>query len=234
MSKSMKNARADQKDAVDELLELDLRGLPYVPPSQMSSGSLVGSRGINPVVFLEFSTIGGRGLPSGGQPSILGRLYFELRRDLLPVTCTNFLSLCMGTRGFGEDGVMYSFKGTKIHRVVKDVLFQAGDLMGLDGLCSRSIYNNGGLFRDENFLLRHTGPGCLSMVNRGPDSNGSLFQVVFAHTPTLDERCVVFGCLANDESYDILLKINALGSDTGKVAEEIRISDCGLAFEANG
>jgi len=203
MSKSMKNARQDQKDPLDELLEIDLRGLPYLPSSEMSSGSLVGQRGSNPVVFLEFSTVGGRRLPSGQvtTPSLIGRLYFELRRDLLPVTCTNFMTLCTGVRGFGDDGVMYSYKGTKIHRVVKNVLFQAGDLMGLDGLSSRSIYNNGGLFRDENFLLRHTGPGCLSMVNRGPDSNGSLFQVVFAHTPALDERCVVFGCLASDESY---------------------------------
>jgi len=112
MSKSMKNARADQKDIIDELMELDMRGLPYVPPSQMSSGSIVGPQGTNPVVFLELATVGGRRLPSGqvSAPTTLGRLYFELRRDLLPVTCTNFLSLCTGLCGFGEDGVMYSLK----------------------------------------------------------------------------------------------------------------------------
>lgn len=133
----------------------------------------------NPVVFMDIFTHGGRKLVTGEvtPARLLGRLHFELRADLVPLACANFMSLIAGARGIGNDGVRYAYQGTKIHRIVRNVLMQGGDLMGQNGACSRSIYADGGTFRDENFILRHTGPGCLSMCNRGFDSNGSLFQV---------------------------------------------------------
>jgi cyclophilin family peptidyl-prolyl cis-trans isomerase len=62
------------------------------------------------------------------------------------------------------------------------------------------------------------------------DSNGSLFQVVFTRSPLYDNHLVVFGCLASPGCYEVLMKINALGSATGKPLEEVRIVDCGIAF----
>ncbi len=229
--KKLINHESLQYDDCDELLLNDLLGLPYMPPQKGGSHYL--SRDDNPVVYLEVMSGGGRLLNTGvlTKPQLLGRLYFELRKDLVPVACSNFFTLCAGSKGFGHDGVRYHYKGTRIHRVVKDQLFQSGDLMDAKGDCSRSIYNNGGLFRDENFIFRHTGAGCLSYCNRGPDTNGSLFQVCFAQNADLDDKYVVFGCLASPESYQCLSRINSFGTECGEPKEELRIVDCGIAFE---
>lgn len=231
-SKGGKNWRQDD---LDRIHALDILDLPYLPPASDAKG--MGLRTTNPVIFLEIAAMGGRELPNQGglrsSPSILGKLFIELRRDLCPLATSNFLTLIEGTVGVGPDGVRYHYKGNKIHRIVKDTLLQAGDLLDQDGECSRSIYNHGSVFRDENFLLRHTGAGCLSYCNRGPDSNGSLFQITLRENPDLDGRFVVFGCITNQESLDTLHKINAFGSLAGKPLEEIRIIDCGVAFEGN-
>ena len=68
------------------------------------------------------------------------------------------------------------------------------------------------------------------MVNRGLDSNGSLFQVCFTQNPDLDNKHVVFGCLANDESYEVLDRINSYGTSHGEPTEELRIVDCALIY----
>lgn len=189
------------------------------------------NRDDNSVVFIEISRGGGVRQLNGkvSQPGVVGVLYFELRSDLVPQACANFLSLIEGNRGIGEDGVSFKYKGTRIHRCVRDFLFQGGDLMNENGNCSKSIYH-GGLFADENFILRHTGPGCLSMCNRGPDTNGSLFQVTFRENRDMDERYVVFGCLVNEESMNVLHKINTFGTIDGEPLEELTISNCGVAY----
>jgi cyclophilin family peptidyl-prolyl cis-trans isomerase len=226
------NATEESSETYDKLLLNDLLGLPYMPDQKGVITTSHSDRGENPIVFLEISAGGGRQLRNGQitQPQILGRMYVELRKDLVPVASANFMALCSGIRGWGEDGVKYHYQGTRIHRIVKDLMWQSGDLLDTKGDCSRSIYNNGGLFRDESFILRHTGAGCLSYCNRGPDTNGSLFQMSFTHAPIMDGRNVVFGCLASKESYDTLTKINSYGTPWGETKEEIRISDCGIAY----
>lgn len=204
--------------------------VPYVSPADHSF--TIGKRDENPIIFFEFHSSGGRSLRDGTitPPQNLGKLYFELRKDLLPVSCMNFVYLVTGKKGYGSDGVCYHFKGIRVHRIIKNVLFQSGDLLDEQGMCSRSSYGNGCYFRDENFILRHTGPGCISYCNRGPDTNGSLFQVCFTTNKDLDDRHVVFGCLATNESYECLERINGYGTTSGEPLEEIRISDCGLEY----
>ena len=68
------------------------------------------------------------------------------------------------------------------------------------------------------------------MCNRGPDTNGSLFQVVFTANPEMDGKNQVFGCLADEESYHTLSRINTFGTDHGMPTEEVRITDCGVAY----
>eukprot|EP01039_Chlorochromonas_danica_P001283 gene1283-1401_t len=229
--KSLLNFKAEE-DGIERMLALDLMKPAYNPPSASSTAGFVGDREDNPVVFLEISAAGGRRLPSGeiSSPRVIGTLYFELRKDLLPVAATNFLELCAGSKGLCEDGINYHYKNTSIHRIIKNSMFQGGDLLGMDGECSKSIFD-GRYFRDENFLFRHTGPGCISYCNRGPDTNGSLFQVTFRKMPDLDEQYVVFGCLADKQSFEVLRLINRLGSASGEPLEQVSISDCGIAYQ---
>ena len=166
-------------------------------------------------------------------PSIIGRLYFELRQDIVPLACINFLQLVLGV---GD----YKYKGTTLHRVAMNSLIQGGDLQGTDGEFSRSALpsmkgiNSDNFFHDENFILRHTGPGVISYCNRGPNTNGSTFQIMLARNEEMDEKYVVFGCLVNSESFECLDKINLYGSKGGQTKAKLFISDADQVFPRNG
>ncbi|XP_056088600.1 E3 SUMO-protein ligase RanBP2-like [Rhinichthys klamathensis goyatoka] len=92
---------------------------------------------------------------------------------------------------------------------------------GLTG--GRSIY--GGKFEDENFDVRHTGPGLLSMANRGRDTNTSQFFITLKKAEHLDFKHVAFGFVK--EGMDVVKRIAELGSKDGKPTKAITVSDCG-------
>lgn len=237
----------------------------------------------NPKVFFDM-TVGG---------ASVGKIVMELRADVAPKTAENFRALCTGEKGQGRSGKPLHFKGSKFHRVIPQFMCQGGDFTAGNGTGGESIY--GEKFADENFTLKHTGPGTtllllnsspgvraglllqtvesvysppqralrtaqcrlgnrrairrvqvgvslldhqlnpnntlphttgiLSMANAGPNTNGSQFFLCTVQTQWLDGKHVVFGSVV--EGMDVVKKIETVGSQSGKTAKDVVISNCG-------
>ncbi|KAL4145837.1 hypothetical protein PRNP1_012137 [Phytophthora ramorum] len=155
-----------------------------------------GQRADNPIVFFDVSV---------GDKTV-GRLLIELRADVVPRTAENFRRLCTGETKEARTGRRRHYARCPFHRVVKDKFCQSGDYANHDGSGGESTFGLSprhispveedpmslregkqsevltppSTFDDENFILRHTGAGVLSMANAGPDSNTCQFYLHFA------------------------------------------------------
>eukprot|EP01080_Neovahlkampfia_damariscottae_P004955 gene4955-8549_t len=153
----------------------------------------------------------------------LGRIVFELFTETVPKTAENFRALCTGECGIGKSGKPLHYKGSIFHRIIKSFMCQAGDFTNFNGTGGESIY--GEKFDDENFEIKHTKPGLLSMANAGPGTNGSQFFITTIATPHLDGKHVVFGKVL--KGMGVVKKLEHVETSNDKPLKDCTIVNCG-------
>ena len=155
-----------------------------------------------------------------------GRIVIGLYGNVAPKTTKNFETLCVGNTKHPR-GAPLRYEGSSFHRIIPQFMIQGGDFTNNNGTGGLSIY--GDKFDDENFDLKHTGPGVLSMANAGKNTNGSQFFITTAKTSWLDGRHCVFGTVL--EGYDVVKLIETFGSRSGKPSRTVTIAKCGILSE---
>jgi peptidylprolyl isomerase len=153
----------------------------------------------------------------------IGRIVMGLYGDVVPKTALNFKTLCEGDQ-ISEDGKKLTYVGTPFHRIIPGFMCQSGDITTHNGYGGVSIY--GAKFEDENFDLKHTGGGILSMANAGPNTNASQFFMCVKKTSHLDKKHVVFGTVL--DGYDVVKEIEACGRRNGTPFKKVVIAGAGV------
>jgi cyclophilin family peptidyl-prolyl cis-trans isomerase len=145
----------------------------------------------------------------------VGRIVIGLHGNVTPITCNKFEASC-------QHGL---YANSAFHRIIPKFMIQGGDYS--------TIENGGGAstfkakpFDDENFQLKHTGPGVVSMANAGPNTNSSQFFITTKRAPHLDGKHVVFGTVL--QGWDVVRKIEAVGTKSGKPTRVVRVEACGV------
>ena len=135
-----------------------------------------------------------------------GTIKIKLKPDVAPMHVASTIYL---TRLGFYDGIIF-------HRVIPGFMAQGGDPMGV-GMGGPG-YKYDGEFAES---AKHDKPGILSMANAGPGTDGSQFFITFGPTPHLNGRHTVFGEVT--EGADVLKKLEAAGSPSGKTSEKLEI-----------
>jgi len=171
----------------------------------------------NPRVFFDIEVDGEKA----------GRIQMELFKTINPKTCENFRALCTGEKGVGKSGKPLHYKGSNFHRLIPGFMCQGGDFTNGNGTGGESIY--GRKFDDEwyehELYVTHNTPGLLSMANSGKNTNGSQFFITTVRCKWLDCKHVVFGQV--EDGWEVVKKIEALGSASGSPSKKVIIADCG-------
>ena len=79
-------------------------------------------------------------------------------------------------------------------------------------------------------MLKHAGPGVLSMANAGPNTNGSQFFITTAKCSWLDGKHVVFGQVV--DGMNVVEEMEVSGSQSGKPQKKVVVVNCGKLTDA--
>eukprot|EP00919_Chromeraceae_sp_WS-2016_P019928 GHVR01047352.1.p1 GENE.GHVR01047352.1~~GHVR01047352.1.p1 ORF type:complete len:199 (+),score=33.55 GHVR01047352.1:50-646(+) len=153
-----------------------------------------------------------------------GRITIGLFGDTVPKTVENFKTLCEGNTVSKSSGNKMAYENSIFHRIIPGFMIQGGDFTRHNGTGGESIW--GEKFNDENFTLKHKGPGYLSMANAGPNTNGSQFFITTVKTSWLDQRHVVFGKVT--DGMNVVQRVEAVGSQSGKPQQEVKVVKAGV------
>ncbi|TFK40089.1 cyclophilin-like domain-containing protein [Crucibulum laeve] len=170
---------------------------------------------MKPRVFLDFSV--------NNEP--VGRVIFELFKDTAPRTAENFRALCTGEKGLSVAGNPLYYRGSIVHRSIKDFMIQAGDFTKRNGTGGESIY--GGTFADENLIHPLDSEGLLCMANKGPDTNSSQFFITLRECEHLNGKHVVFGKVIRGYNEVIKRLAEVPVDEKNRPTVPILISNCG-------
>jgi cyclophilin family peptidyl-prolyl cis-trans isomerase len=149
-----------------------------------------------------------------------GRVIIGLHGHVVARTVDNFERICRGDEQIGN--VKLTYEGSTMHRIIPGFMIQGGERPG------RSVYKSIH-FDDENFQLKHTGPGVLSMANAGKDTNTSQFFITTVRTPHLDGKHTVFGTVL--DGWNVVRAMEACGTSSGKPMRDVVVTKCGVLEE---
>lgn len=139
-----------------------------------------------------------------------GTIELTLMPDVAPLACKNMITLV-------ENG---KYKNVPFHRIIPNFMIQGGDYERKNGTGGQSAF--GKPFKDEcSSKVRFEKPGLLAMANAGPGTNGSQFFITTAKTDWLQGKHTIFGEVTS--GYDIVKKIEALGTPSGRPKKEVKI-----------
>mmetsp|Transcript_2998 Transcript_2998/g.5295 ORF Transcript_2998/g.5295 Transcript_2998/m.5295 type:complete len:153 (+) Transcript_2998:2551-3009(+) len=129
-------------------------------------------------------------------------MFVRFSLAVAPKTVKNFLSLCEGSEGYG-------YAGTEIYRVVAGLTIQGGAIGSSKGNSGKSIY--GGSFEPENYAVRHSMAGIVSMAHSLDGLVDSRFLIQTKDDAGyLDGRYVAFGRVL--EGMSLFYHLESLGS----------------------
>jgi peptidylprolyl isomerase len=151
-----------------------------------------------------------------------GQIVVKLYYDRVPLTVSNFVALSEGKMDAARGKPFYD--GLKFHRVEAGFMIQGGDPLG------NGTGGPGYKFHDEfDPVLKHDGPGVLSMANSGPNTNGSQFFITHTATSWLDGKHSVFGRVVRGQNVVDAVRVG----DKIKTVTIVRNGAAARAFQPN-